>query len=355
MAATPELSTDERERLAKGLRALLNIEAADAQGSDPDRALVHDPKYPGYLWRKVGDSVVYVPFNLARVSPRANILTEVIAIGEKVRVSNEGTVCISGSTTFLGSLQIITDLDYCEYYVDLFANIKERLTIVSSMAELPLILAKLANVEYRCTEDGKMSELATRFMDDPQRLKLDFMSCGQLGPMPTTNVILPNEDGGDGQSSQTFAYQEAVVGGAEPYRALVDPINFGRYLRFLQTEIHKYIDLSNENPIYAVKALKRVLSLLLASGYHDEVNQVVSQLNRPEIEGVVEQMRLEELIKMQNFLPNTTPSHFTDGIKSLSKKNGISNKRQTQEVLLAVRDLATSFLAQFENDCREYA
>ena len=191
--------------------------------------------------------------------------------------------------------------------------------------------------------------------DEPARLKLDFMSCGKLGPMPTTNVILPTSDGEDVAADQSFAFQEAVVCGEAPLRSLIRPARFGDYLLFLKDQARHYVNEGDEKASFAIKALKRLLALKAALGDRAEVDAIVERLNRPEIEEVVQRIRLDELLAMRPRLPEGVPARFTEQIQELESKPSHASSRDVEDALSAARKLAAVLLEEAERDFAEYA
>lgn len=192
-------------------------------------------------------------------------------------------------------------------------------------------------------------------MTAPGRLKLDFLSCGPLGPMPTTNVILPTSNGEDCHASGSFVYQEAVIGSEEPLRALVAPERFGAYLRFLMDEARTYVTESHRHATYVIKALKRILALMSAFGDHARVDTIRKTLNRPEIESVVTQVRLQELDAMRTALPDVVPSRFERQIDNLRDSASTVTSQDVQEALALARELAASLIEETEDEFAEYA
>jgi hypothetical protein len=109
---------------------------------------------------------VLVPFNLARACPTSDILKEVIVLSREVRLAAKNPICISGSTTFLGALNVIADLDFCEYYLLPADMAGDQLVTAGSKPELPLIWAKFNGRTYSATPTD-LSEIGARFMTAP--------------------------------------------------------------------------------------------------------------------------------------------------------------------------------------------
>lgn len=297
---------------------------------------------------------MFVPYHLAPVCPASDILNVAIELSRKVRLGAENPICISGSTTFLGALRVIADLDFCEYYLLPADGAEIELVEASSRSDLPLIWAKFDGHTY-VQPWNCLSEVSASFAAAPARLKLDFMSSGALGPMPTTNVILPTSDGEDGQAESSFAYQEVVIGSDEPLRALVAPSRFGAYLRFLAKNAREYVDDSGENPQYAIKALKRMLALVAALGDRARVDAITKTLNRPEIEDVVTKVRIQELDSMRPHLPEAASARFGRQIDDLRNSAALITEEEVQEALALARELATSLIEEAESELTEYA
>lgn len=354
IAAREKGAAEMPDELKEAMSTLLKLGALDATASDPDGALAPDPDHLGYLWRDVSGKRVFVPFHLAKVSPTSDLLAEVIDIGGMVQLDENNPICISGSTTFLGALNVVADLDFCEYYLLPGGDCAAALNAASAIADMPLVWAKFDDTHLSAPWTC-LSGVAERFCEAPARLKLDFMSCGRLGPMPTTSVILPTADGEDGCASESFAYQEAVIGANAPLRALVKPERFGEYLRFLREQARDYVAGSSDQPRYAIKALKRLLALRAALGDRDEVDAIVAKLNRPEIEEVVQRIRLDELLAMRRHLPRDTPSRFADQIAALESAPSLISAGEVEEALALAHTLAVALLEETERDFAEYA
>lgn len=354
IAARGQQAEDDIDDKQNAMLTLLELGALDATETDPDKALVPDPHYPGYLRRDIGGKPVFVPFHLVKVSPATDLLHEVIEIGEKVQLAAGNPICISGSTTFLGVLGVVADLDYCEYYLLPGVNAEADISAATGIADLPLVWLQFDG-SIHCAPWTCIPTISEAFCARPGRLKLDFMSCGTLGPMATTSVILPTTDGEDGCAEESFAYQEAVIGVDAPLRVLVRPDRFGAYLNFLRIQARGYVDGSTETPRYAIKALKRLLALKAALGDHDEVDAIVEQLNRPEIEEVVQRIRLDELLLMRPHLPEGTPAFFGHSIADLEATPSSASVDDVSHALVAAQALATALLEEAERDFAEYA
>ena len=354
IAASMEKMDKLSEDLVETMASLLVLGTLDAERSDPDGKLVRVPDHPGYLCRDIQGVRVFVPFNLAKVSPTSDILGEVIKIGNQVKLGARSHICVSGSTAFLGVLRVVADLDFCEYYLLENGDPALALAAVSEIEDIPLVCAKFDGQDVRppwsCLTD------ISKFLKGPLgRLKLDFMSCGILGPMPTTNMILATTDGEDGSASESFAYQEAIIGADVPLHSLVGPERFGAYLLFLRDQARKYLDESSETPQYAIKALKRLLALKSALGDGQDVDIIVEKLNRPEIEEVVLRIRVDELLEIRPHLPHDVPQRFTGQIDALVAESSLLTAEDIEQVMNAARELAEALLDETETDIAEYA
>ncbi|MBY4639843.1 hypothetical protein K6L44_07550 [Gluconacetobacter entanii] len=352
-ADSGKVSGNTDEQIA-AMEALLRLGAVDGTRSDLDRALLPDPIHPGYLTREVDGVRLFVPYNLASVCPDSDILLEVIRLSRKVCLGRSNPICISGSTTFLGALKVIADLDFCEYYLLPGGDAEREIAAASSKSDFPLIWMKFGGITYsppwNCLRD-----VGAKFMAEPARLKLDFMSTGVLGPMATTNVVLPTSDGEDHSAGDSFVYQEVVIGSNEPLRVLVAPSRFGAYLRFLMENARKYITDSVNSPHYAIKALKRILALMSALGDRSRVGDITEILNRPEIEEIVNKVRVQELESMRPNLQGPASTRFGQKIDDLQDSTSHVTDADVNEALSLARELALSLIEETESEFREYA
>lgn len=328
---------------------LVTVRALLAARTDQEGLLDVDEEHPGYLKRTVNGVPVFVPFNLARVAPPTNILSEVITIARKIALQPDDAICISGSTTFLGVIGVVADLDFCEYFMGEAADMIDGIRRLTAAEEIPLVWMDVGGNQIGppVTVESARAHIAAK----PVRLKMDFVTDGALGILPTTNVILPTTQGEDGEAHQSHAYQEAVIAGGSPVRSLVSPARLGAYLSFLCHHVSQLLE--KEDAKSSVKALKRVLSLLLFLGY-DNTDRVIALLEREELSLVVNRTRLEELRKMEPHLPAPLAEKFRPAIRGLESSCVDVARDDVEEALEAARAYARATVARITEDLGEY-
>lgn len=338
------------EQSTKQAVALLTARTLLAARCDSEGMLEVASGYPGYLTRTLGERQIFVPFNLAKVAPNTKILAEVIAIARDIALDANDPICISGSTTFLGVIEAVADLDFCEYYVGEADSISDGVGRLCGLDHLPLIWAKVGDqaVDLPLKSD-RIKELCA---SNPGRLKMDFISNGGLGVLPTTNVILATKSGEDGEAQFSHAYQEAVIFADGPIRQLVSPERLGAYLSFLRGQVSHYA--SEDDPKATVKALKRVLSLLLFLGY-EGTDQVIELLKREEFSLVVNGTRLKELRDMECHLSAASLDRFRDAIQALEEDCGGMVTEDLTDALEAAREYTRLTIEAIDQDFAQYA
>jgi hypothetical protein len=306
------------------LEAYLEYRTQLAEGSDVEEALQIAAEHPGYLMRGVGTQTVFVPFNLASVSPKLQDLECAIEIGRGIRMSDQGAFCLSGSSTFTGRLGIGGDLDFSEYRLDVDAEVADRVLAKAASNELLLIWVKVG-AEPLC---APWSNIAAALAPPIERLKLDFVSRSRLGILPTTSVVLATEDGEHGAANQSFAYQEAIILG-EPVRMLYRPDRLGAYVSWLKREIEAILaGNSHYDGLGApIKALKRCLSLLLMLDRTIETEDIINELQDSALSDIVLDARLEELERMAADM-TSAPDWLTAEIARLQTRESFGGDRR---------------------------
>jgi hypothetical protein len=221
-----------------------------------------DSGHPGYI---IMDKVL-VPFFLLQDLPGTAELAELVTLGLSVRLTKDGVICLSGSTALLGTLKFVGDIDYCEYALPGTFTTSDILASASAHAArtaLPLcerIKVMKPKWTKNCTDwdSAAPAELQRHIdKDGARQLKLDFMTnTATVGSAEATNMALLLDAGKEDEIVRaSFAAQEVPIPGSVLPRPLCEPLQLGRYINFLITEIQHYAE---ENP---VKALKRAFSL----------------------------------------------------------------------------------------------
>lgn len=335
--------------------AYLRARTIVAAGLDGDGALEPAHEHPGYLTRQVGERPIFVPYNLASVFPPTNIMLDVMRIADSISLHPDDPVCISGSTTFLGKLEQIGDLDFCEYYVSDRAALAGDAADVCEREGVALVWLKFGTTPLTGPWLGRRAEIEKLVgSSDDIRMKFDFLSNGPRGLFPTTSVVIATNDD-DVAARYSFAYQEAVVAGARPVRNLVSPARFGEYVNWLRAEIRKLAAPSSERNGYPAKALKRALSLLLIAGRERDTDEIIEQLHRSELSSIVMQVRLDEIGRMLDDLPDEVSGRFVDAFRELKDGFELVLDEEIDEALDAARELALASLDIVEEEFRQYA
>lgn len=325
-----------------------------AAGTDAEASLEPAPEHPGYLTRQVDGRDIYVPFNLASVFPGADMVGDVMRIADAITLHPDDPVCISGSTTFLGAIDRIGDLDFCEYYVSDPDGLSADALGVSDGEDMPLVWLKCGGKDLKGPWEERRSEAEALIQASPEkRIKLDFVSNGALGLMPTTSVVIATEDD-DVASRHSFAYQEAVVAGRAPVRNLVSPERFGEYVNWLRGEVRRLAAPSGGRDGYPIKALKRALSLLLIADREEDTADIIARLHNSELSTIVLHVRVEELERMLGDLPDGLSDRFAAPLKELKDGFDEVTDQEIDQALDAARELALASLDLVEEEFRTY-
>lgn len=300
--------------LVDQLPSLLSKRAAELERADTEGELVASFQFPGYLTRTVAGTPIHVPFPLVRLFPGADILQEIIPIASDISVGNDGAICLSGSSAFLGGIQTVGDLDFCEYVFE-GASMPASVGRIVGRADGPaLAVMKCLEREFVHPWAGWQAGL-DRFVEagpptgtDHRRLKLDYCAMvPALGLLPATNLVLwlDSAQPEQGNALRSFAHQEAVFDrGSGVSRTLVDAARLAAYMGFLDGEIGK---LAPGNPI---KALKRTLSLCSLLGIDHWAEIVLGLLNQSVVGLATREKRLAELAGLVGVLDPETRDPF---------------------------------------------
>jgi hypothetical protein len=349
-------SAEDRE----DLMAYVRLRTIEAERMDEDEQLVEaGDEYPGYLRREAAGAQIFVPFNLAPVFPGDRTLSPAVEIGRNIILAKENALCISGSTTFLGQIETVGDLDFCEYYLNTPSNLSADLLLKLNGAGIPLVCVKCAGNEFRAPWPDISAHILDVFPEGankPPRLKLDFVSKSPLGVLPTTSIVLLTSTGEDLAASQSFAYQEAVVVGAGPVRGLISPERLGTYVTWLRKEIRSLLDgtHSHRPSDYPIKALKRCLSLLLMIARYEDVNHVLNELSKTALKEIVLDIRLNELRRIASELAEDY-DWLLHEIEALDRGAISISLEDREEALSAAAQLAAALLLDLDRSFEEVA
>ena len=332
--------------------AYLRARTIIAAASDEETSLEPVYQHPGYLTRQIGGRPIFVPFNLASVFPGSDMVADVMRIADTISLHPDDPVCISGSTTFLGAINQIGDLDFCEYYISDPAHLPDHALGVSGDEDVPLVWLKCGGSDLKGPWAQRRPEVETLFSNsEHKRMKLDFISNSALGLLPTTSVVIATKDENEA-ARHSFAYQEAVVFGSGPVRNLISPARFGEYVNWLRSEIRKLAAPTLERSGDPIKALKRALSLMLIAGRHGDTSDIIEALHKSELSSIVLQVRVEELERMLRDLPDELSDRFATPLNEL--KDGLEEVLDTEidQALSAARELALASLDIVEEEFR---
>ena len=362
-----------REQDRRAFTSAISARAIYAEGQDVDKALRASPDFPGYLFRTVGERNVFVPFNLAGVFPGETRLLQVIETAHGVRLNVGHPLCISGSTTFLGRVSNVSDLDFCEYYLSEASTISSAVSSVAKNGGCPLLITvKCAKDSIAIPSDDLDQFLGKRLHHQvvhppANTLKLDFIGLSsESGPLPVTNLVLPVMPGHleEGNALFSFAYQEGVFDVSEPCRSLLGIQQFTTYVDWLRTQIEKWLRDPEPDEILKapLKSLKRTLSLMLLLGYeldddssghevpnlagatetrHDRLSFIISSLNDGTLGKVAEMVKLKELASWMDCCQRELPDEIVKQVRDAEPLD-----EEAMELALgAARELAEGFLA----------
>jgi hypothetical protein len=250
--------------------ALAREYAARAAGWSTDAA------NPGYLLCETAVGHVKVPYHLATDFPREPLLGGLTELAFRIRTSGGSAICVSGSSTFWEALEVVADVDFCEYTpvsgtTDAQAEFRKRLFDASCIKCDDLFCTKAK------ANDHTRAEIPLAGTDPTPifRAKLDFIALLASEVVEATNVVLPvrNGDSQDPVLQESFPQQEApVADGAWVPQALLAPLSIGRYADWLRREVTDKID------SLPVKAAKRALALARLAGYANHGERLIAAL-----------------------------------------------------------------------------
>lgn len=276
----------------------------------------------GYLAARREFGIVYIPFHMARFFPFAYTLDELIELSNRVRVSESGYICLSGSTAIMGAVGTIGDIDFCEYS-ELFSDSDfQNLRSVSDRDSPDLVCTRMkwnAAMSVVRPWRGRDELIATSIQEtirdrsfETAEWKLDFVGLPEpFGPLAVTNKILPQKTGLDSVvvDARSWLFQEAIISTEDvPNVSLIQLRVFGSYLNWLRREVDTYLGKN------AIKAAKRALSLSLIMGL-DEFNALSLALKQTHLKNYIHHIAVQEAIRVRNFAEDSVPDEIQKALE----------------------------------------
>jgi hypothetical protein len=274
--------TENEKRSVERLRNFLNKTWGNLcriYAADKDEWSV-DPVFKGYLVCEIPGNSIRVPFHLADYFPTGEAIEALSRLASDIRVTPNGVICISGSSTFLEALKHMADIDYCEYAPfdkneNWHIEFIEALQVASRKQNHYLTCMRLIAFSGKQRTVYAYGNCENLHGTTLSHAKLDFITLFLENVIEATNIVLPvdtaNSD--DPILELSFAQQEAPIAeGTWIPQTLLEPISLGRYATWLTDEASEKLD---SNP---VKAAKRALALARIAGFWEEGSSVIDTL-----------------------------------------------------------------------------
>lgn len=335
-----------------------------------------EPEAPGYLRTEVGARSYFVPFGLAGVFPNAQQLASLDSIVHPLRLSARSAICLSGSSTFTGQILGVSDIDFCEYFLEGAPALRDCLSGKTSSKTTQSDRAQLVRVKRSddalCSPFVQAAAWLGKLFDGHdvalEPVKLDFVAKVEpFGVIAATNLVLPlnNEDGSSGMWSRSFQYQEAVIlegPNALPVRPLINPQDLGRYLNWLRAQAEHYAHMSREGTQaeqgtfiyggYALKSLKRSLSWYLMVGLNSSVESIIALFRRPEMAAVAAFQRESEVHRLLDRLDEGATPSLRDllGVPTVAAKMPNDDLKSFFDSALALAEVLVCEIADLMRD-----
>jgi hypothetical protein len=299
----PPVSDEQLEDIRERWRTLSIAYA----GLDPAGRLQPAEEFPGYLTGTCGQWRLFVPWTLVSLFPDDGVLRHLIEVGLSVAIPPPETICISGSSTTLGSDIAIGDIDFCQYvavppalilqtaasFRDPVAN---RVLVAVSYGEKEHYV-RVKTPEWQEWERLSAKMSAVTEIDEADRFMAEFLERGEhFGLLPVSIVVLASDpsDRRRGAARHSYVFQEAIAVNGDgtvpvPAWTLVDPAQLGDYIDFLRRQMDEY---RTAKPI---KAVKRALSLVRTIRLHDLENEAIDLLESEAAAEYVRNQRQREV------------------------------------------------------------
>jgi hypothetical protein len=354
-AATARNSHKLTKAEQSAIEVYLLVNAINASASHSEKRYSFDPDHLGYVRRDLGAHQVYVPYHLAGVLPGEDDLREAIMIADALRLDPKGSVCLSGSTNYCGTLSEVGDLDLCEYYRSEIGQLSRHM-LSKTDRELPTVVRIKVGSAYfafpwsNCTSnlDRLLKSGTTKFRPARQSMLFALHASARFGGLPVTNKVLPIDPHhpNEGHAERSFVYQEAVITFNEPPPyGLVEPQQVGRYLGFLVTEARRNL---RTRPL---KALKRILSFARIVGAKNMEDDLLAVLNSPQASALARVRRQTEYKRLYGAASGQV-RHRLDSALSSTGVDTISwmtdDNRGTQEIAELAKEIGMECLLEVD-------
>ena len=173
--------------------------------------------------------------------------------------------------------------------------------------------------------------------------KLDFVTLYSEQVIEATNMVLPVDpnDPNDPTLSQSFALQEApITDGSWVPQRLLDPMSLGHYATWLKKEVEKMQNFD------LIKAAKRALSLSRITGFSEDGDKIIEQLNDTD---AARQTTLRERLALQTLLTDSNHPCKETFLKELLKTLEYfspENRNQNYNDTTELREILTGLLTK---------
>lgn len=259
-------------------RLIAEIEGETLGGWEADKT------HAGWLLQNRYPVFIRVPAHLAALFPTTQYLDELFSVSSRVRTSSKSIVCISGSNSVKNILDIVDDIDFCEYIP--FTSDDAIGAVMQKISQDEDVICRLVKVNSESFAPDK---------DKPEKISLALSQVDPSSPSCSTFkldyvVRLPDKRAYDASSvmiacdsdfrsagfQATFAHQEVHISASDTVPIELDNVmELGRYTVWLLSQVEKY---KREDNI--AKMLKRALSLTRVcwmQGYTSEIADLFSR------------------------------------------------------------------------------
>lgn len=243
-----------------------------------------DPDHAGWLLHAKHPIFIRVPVHLAALFPTSGYLDDLFEVSNKVRTSTDSIICVSGSNSVKNILDIVDDIDFCEY-LQFDKEITPGMILEKSKSNGDVICLQIkVNAEKYPAKPHFRDEIqiAVEKVDprsaNSSTVKLDYIVKvrDKRAYDASTIVVMCDRKFKSAGFTSTFAHQEVHISASDNVPIeLDDVIELGRYVLWLLAQVKKYRDEGN-----VTKMLKRALSLTRVcwmTGYTEEIEKIFSK------------------------------------------------------------------------------